>query len=226
VPYQSEYEGDDFVIQKICGKIDSVIDDSVTLEVGGIYYEIMIPSGLAEPLRNQAREDRPVTLHTYYYIESSGSASNLYPRLVGFTVPSDREFFKLFTTVSGIGVRKALRCLTMPVRDIARSIDNKDTTLLRRLPGVGPRMAEKIIAELAGKTTRFALSRSARPLSIPEKKTIDFEEEIYEVLSQLQYKPAEIDAMIKRALKAKPDIKSVEGMVEIIFSMQNEAVAE
>jgi len=214
------------MIQKICGKIDNVSDETVTLEVGGIYYEILIPSGLAEPLRNQAREDRPVTLYTYYYIESSGSASNLYPRLVGFTVPSDREFFKLFTTVSGIGVRKALRCLTMPVRDIARSIENKDTSLLRRLPGIGPRMAEKIVAELSGKATRFALSRSERPLSIPEKKKIDFEDEIYEVLSQLQYKPAEIDAMIKKALKIKPDLKSVEEMVAIIFSMQAEAVVE
>jgi Holliday junction DNA helicase RuvA len=214
------------VIQKIRGKIDSVSEETVTLEVGGIYYEILIPSGLAEPLKNQAREERPVTLYTYYYIESSGSASNLYPRLVGFTVPSDREFFKLFTTVSGVGVRKALRCLTLPVKDIARSIENKDTTLLKRLPGIGPRMAEKIVAELSGKATRFALSRSGRPLSIPDKKTVDFEDEIYEVLSQLQYKPSEIDTMIKRALKAKPDIGSVEEMVEVIFSMQAEAVAE
>lgn len=214
------------MIQKICGKIDSVGEDTVTLEVGGIFYEILIPSGLAEPLKNQARENRPVMLYTYYYIESSGSASNLYPRLVGFTVPSDREFFKLFTTVSGVGVRKALKCLTMPVRDIARSIENKDTSPLKRLPGIGPRMAEKIIAELSGKTARFALSRSGRPLSISEKKTVDYEDEIYEVLSQLQYKPAEIDTMIKKALKAKPDIKTVEEMVEIIFSMQGEVVAE
>jgi len=214
------------VIQKICGKIDSVGDESVTMEVGGIFYEIMIPSGLAEPLKNQSREDHPVTLYTYYYIESSGNASNLYPRLVGFTVPSDREFFKLFTTVSGVGVRKALRCLTLPVRDIARSIENKDTSLLKKLPGIGPRMAEKIVAELAGKAARFALSRSARPLSIPDKQKIDFEDEVYEVLGQLQYKPAEIDAMIKRAVKINPDIKSVEEMIEIIFSTESEAVAE
>ena len=214
------------MIQKICGKIDSVSDETVTLEVGGIFYEILIPSGLAEPLKNQAREDRPVTLYTYYYIESSGGASNLFPRLVGFTMPFDREFFKLFTTVSGVGVRKALRCLTVPVRDIARAIENKETALLQQLPGIGPRMADKIIAELSGKVTRFALSRSDRPLSIPEKKKADFEEEVFDVLSQLQYKPAEIDAMIKRALKMKPDIKSVEEMVEVIFSTQAEAVPE
>jgi holliday junction DNA helicase RuvA len=214
------------VIQKICGRIDSVTEDSVTLELGGIFYEIMIPSGLAEPLKKQAMEDHPVTLHTYYYIESTGSASNLHPRLVGFTVPSDREFFKLFTTVSGIGVKKALRCLTMPVRDIARSIENKDSSLLRRLPGIGPRMAEKIIAELAGKAAKFALSRSDRPLAISEKKEIDFEEEIYDVLSQLQYKPAEIDTMIKRALKVKPDITTTEEMVAVIFSINAETAVQ
>jgi Holliday junction DNA helicase RuvA len=214
------------VIQKICGKIDSVGEETISLELGGIFYEVLIPSGLAESLRVLSREGRPVTLYTYYYIESSGNASNMYPRLVGFTVPSDREFFKIFTTVSGIGVRKALRCLTAPVRDIARAIETKDTVVLRKLPGIGPRMAEKIVAELSGKVARFALSRSDRPLSVPEKKKIDFEEEVYDVLGQLQYRPAEIDAMVKRALSVKADIKSVEEMVEVIFSTQPETVVE
>lgn len=210
------------MIDKISGKIENVGEDTVTIDLGGLYYEVLIPSGLAEPLKNQARQGLSVTLYTYHYIESSGTTSNLFPRLVGFTVPSDREFFRLFTTVSGIGVRKALRCLTVPVREIARAIENKDTSILKRLPGIGARMAEKIVAELSGKTTRFALSRSDRPLAIQDKKKIDFEEEVYEVLTQLQYKPAEIDAMIKKVLKAKPDISSTEAMVSEIFRMQGE----
>jgi Holliday junction DNA helicase RuvA len=208
------------VIQKICGRIDGVTEETATLELGGIFYEILIPSGLAEPLRNQAKEERPVTLYTHHYIESSGGASNLFPRLVGFTVASDREFFKLFTTVSGIGVRKALRCLTVPVKDIARAIEEKDAALLAKLPGIGPRTAQKIIAELSGKAARFALSRSERPLAVADKKEIGFEEEVYDVLTQLQYKPAEIDAMIKRAMAANPNIKTTEEMVAAIFSSQ------
>lgn len=207
------------MIQKICGKIDAVGEESISLELGGIFYEILIPSGLSEPLKNQAKEDRAVTLYTYHYIESSGNASNLYPRLVGFTIPADREFFKLFTTVSGVGVRKALRCLTLSVRDIARAIEEKDGAQLRRLPGIGPRMAEKIIAELSGKVTRFALSRNDRPLSIPSRKKVAYEDEIYEVLGQLGYKPAEVDGMVKKAMEAKPDIKSTEEMMEVIFSL-------
>ena len=213
------------MIQKICGRIDNVGDDTVTLELGGLFYEVLIPSGLADPLKNQAKQDLTVTLYTYHYIESSGNASSMFPRLVGFTVPSDREFFKLFTTVSGIGVRKALRCLTIPVRDIARSIENQDTAMLKKLPGIGPRMAQKIVAELSGKAARFALSRSDRPLSIPEKKKIDFEDEVYDVLTQLQYKPAEIDALIKKALELNPKINSTEEMVSTIFAQQGEAVA-
>lgn len=214
------------MIQKISGKIDSVGEETVTIDLGGLFYEIMIPSGLAEPLRHQARQGLSVTLYTYHYIESSGSSSNMYPRLVGFTVPADREFFRVFTTVSGIGVKKALRCLTVPVRDIARAIENKDTSVLKKLPGIGARMAEKIVAELSGKTMRFALSRSDRPLAIPEKKKIEFEDEVYEVLTQLQYKPAEIDSMIKKALAANPDISSTERMVSEIFKMQDEVLAE
>ncbi len=207
------------MIQKICGKIDSVGEESISLELGGLFYEVLIPSGLAEPLKHQAKEDRPVTLYTYHYIESSGNASNLYPRLVGFTVPADREFFKLFTTVSGVGVRKALRCLTLSVRDIARAIEEKDGAQLRLLPGIGPRMAEKIIAQLSGKVTRFALSRNDRPLSVSSGKKVSYEDEIYEVLGQLGYKPAEVDGMVKKAMEAKPDIKSTEEMMAVIFSL-------
>jgi len=213
------------VINKINGKIDNVGEDSVTIELGGVFYEVMIPSGLAEPLKQRAREGLAVSLYTFYYIESSASAGNLYPRLVGFTVPADREFFKLFTTVSGIGIRKALRCLTMPVRDIARAIEEKNTAILKKLPGIGPRMADKIVAELGGKAARFALSRSDRPLTVTDKKKLDFEEEVYEVLTQLQYRPNEIDALIRKALTIKPEIKTTEEMISAIFEMQGEAVA-
>ncbi len=210
------------MISKLCGKIEHVSDEMITLELNGIFYEILIPSGLAEPLRHHARGGEPVTLHTYYYIESSANAANMHPRLVGFTVPADREFFKVFTTVSGIGVRKALRCLTLPVRDLARAIEEKDIAVLKQLPGIGPRMAEKIVAELAGKTARFALSRNDRPL-VAATKDVDFLDEVYDVLTQLQYRPAEIDTLIKKALKTNPDIKTTEEMVTTIFAQQSES---
>ena len=62
-------------------------------------------------------------------------------------------------------------------------------------------------------------------MAIPEKKKIDFEDEVFEVLTQLQYKPSEIDALIKKALEVNPDIKSTEEMVSAIFAQQSEAVS-
>ena len=52
------------MIQKICGKIDNVSEETVSLELSGIFYEVLIPSGLAESLRSMSREGRPVTLYT------------------------------------------------------------------------------------------------------------------------------------------------------------------
>ena len=63
-----------------------------------------------------------------------------------------------------MGVKKALRSLIIPIKDIAAAIENRDSSQLCRLPGVGGRLADKIIAQLHGKTAKFALSREDEAL--------------------------------------------------------------
>ena len=79
------------------------------------------------------------------------------PRLVGFLSAIDREFFDIFCSVDGVGVRKALRAMVRPVRELARTIQDQDVKLLATFPGIGEATAERIVAKLRRKVGKFAL---------------------------------------------------------------------
>ncbi len=81
----------------------------------------------------------------------------LTPRLVGFLSTPERDFFELFCSVDGVGVKKALRAMTQPVQDTAIMIEQQDAKGALWLPGVGPATAERIIAKLRRKMPKFAL---------------------------------------------------------------------
>ena len=180
----------------------------------------MVPSALAERLKENGSIGQEMTFDTIYFIEAGDKKSSHYPKLVGFTDPVDREFFSLFTRVPGLGVKKALKSLVMPIGDIATAIETKDVAKLSRLPGIGGRLSEKIVAELHGKTAKFALSKSAEPLAVKERPAVPFESEAVEVLLQLRYSRREAESMIRKALTADPKIESVERLIAVIF--QNE----
>jgi len=214
------------MISRITGRLNQVNDDTALIENGGVFYEIMLPSALAERLREDNQVGTEIAFDTIYYIEAGDKKSSHFPRLVGFTSPIDREFFSLLTNVSGLGVKKALKSLTIPIRDIASAIETKDAGRLNRLPGVGARLAEKIIAELHGKVAKFALSKEDRPLS--KGKMVEpepFVEEALAVLTQLQYSRAEAERMIDAALKMKPKIAKVEDLITIIFRNEQQRKA-
>ena len=205
------------MISRITGKLSLVTEQRALVENGGVYYEILVPSALAEGLKENGNIGDEITFETIYFIEAGEKKSSHYPRLVGFTDPVDREFFSMLTQVSGLGVKKALKSLILPIRDIATAIETKDAGTLSRLPGIGGRLADKIIAELHGKTAKFALSRKAEPLAVSERPATPFASEAIEVLLQLQYSRSEAEAMIRKALKANPRIDSVEQLIAVIF---------
>jgi holliday junction DNA helicase RuvA len=203
------------MISKIKGLLDSIIDTTAVVSVGGIFYEVMLPSALAESMHNTTSVGNEIILYTIDYIESA-QVGNQYPRLVGFADPIDKEFFSVFTSVPGLGVKKALKCLIMPISDIARAIENNDLNVLKKLPGVGPRLAEKTVAELKGKTARFALAKESKPLAKSEHKP-DFADEVMLILLQLQYRRSEAQAMLDRAIATGRRFKSSEDLLNQIF---------
>ncbi len=203
------------MISRIKGILESIDETTAVVNVGGIYYEIMLPSALAESMRNTGTVGTEITFHTLDYIESA-QVGNQYPRIVGFAEAIDKEFFSVFTSVPGLGMKKALKSLIIPINDIARAIETNDLDVLKKLPGIGPRLAEKIVAELRGKTARFALARETKPLAKPERKP-DFADEVMLILLQLQYRRSEAQAMLDRAIATGKRFKSSEDLLNQIF---------
>ena len=93
-------------------------------------------------------------------------------------------------------------------------------TLQQRLPGIGGRLADKVIAELCGKMARFALSKGEHPLTSVGKEEADLLTEAVEVLLQLQYSKALADEMVQKALAANPKIKTSNALISAIFNQE------
>jgi len=210
------------MITRIHGRLAGMRGDSAIVEVNGLFYEVMLPSGLAQRLAARLAPDaRPeVTFHTLHYVEGWGGGGAQRPRLIGFTEELDREFFELLTTVSSLGTKTALRALTIPIAEIAAAIEGGDARTLARLPRIGPRMANKIIAELKGKAWKFTLLPTGEPLAASAKAKAPeepFIAEAREILLQVGYRASDAAAAIEKVLKQQPEINTSQALVQEVF---------
>jgi Holliday junction DNA helicase RuvA len=147
------------VIARITGMIAEVTEAAVVIDRDGLAYEVLIPGYAVGEVA--ALHGQRLTLHTLEYYEGTAVGGNLIPRLIGFLHPEDRAFFQRFITVKGVGIRRALRALAEPPGHVASAIESGDTKALARLPGIGKRAADQIIAELRGKLDAFAIAAAA-----------------------------------------------------------------
>ena len=131
----------------------------VEVDVEGVRYEVLVPLVLWPELQQIAGENGldeaalpGIGLHIFYH----ATANQPVPVLVGFLRRAERDFFRKFTTVEGIGPSKAAKAMNVSVSTIARAIEQEDRATLTRLPGIGARGADKIIATLRGKVVAEA----------------------------------------------------------------------
>lgn len=205
------------MITRLSGTLVELSDTNAAVDIHGLTYDLALPSGLILKLRSEGRTGQGITFYTMYYIESGDKRAALFPRLVGFDNPIDREFFQLITQVQGMGVRKALKSLTLPVAEIASAIELKQGSRLATLPGIGKKMAERMITELHGKTAKFALAKSTSALSAELPVAGRVRDDVLIVLEQLQYGRNESEAMIDDALSAGVPLGDVESFLQELF---------
>ncbi|MEW6640737.1 MAG: Holliday junction branch migration protein RuvA [Pseudomonadota bacterium] len=136
------------MIGKLKGVIDSYGDDYVILDVGGVGYQVHCASRTLQALPG-AGEAAMLSIETYVREDQI--------KLFGFRTDLEREWFRLLQTVQGVGAKVALAVLsTLPPSDLANAIALRDKAAVVRTPGVGPKVAERIVTELKDKAPAIA----------------------------------------------------------------------
>ena len=202
------------MITKITGQLLQLGEDTLTLGVGAFEYEILIPDFSRRQL--QTKLEQEIRLHTIEYLEGNPMQGRLTPRLVGFLTEVEREFFELFCSVDGVGVKKALRAMVRPVREVATAIEEQDTKALSGLPGVGPATAERIVAKLRRKVPKFALM-AARDEPSTTQIELDVVSETFEVLRKLGHSESDARRLVDAALVQKKKFKDVQDLLQAIY---------
>ncbi|MBN1361829.1 MAG: hypothetical protein JW993_14630, partial [Sedimentisphaerales bacterium] len=105
------------MIARIEGTLIKLDTETALVQVGAVAYEVMLPGYCVSALSDQIGAD--VTLCTMEYYEGTLGGGNLIPRMIGFLNSAERDFFTKFTSVKGMGIKKGLRALSIPIANIA-----------------------------------------------------------------------------------------------------------
>lgn len=143
------------MITKMTGRINRVLEEEIRIQVGALEYQVLVPEFVRRRIQGKIEEE--ITLHTIEYLEGNPMQGRVVPRFIGFLHEAEQQFFEVFCTVDKVGVRKAIKALTRPIRDVANAIQREDAKWLTSLPGIGAATAETIVTSLRRKVTKFAL---------------------------------------------------------------------
>ncbi len=209
------------MINYLEGTIRNITRDPAKAVVvaGGVGYEVSLPTYVYQSLANDGiGAGSEVELEIYYHVTERQPK----PMLVGFRHPREKEFFEQLIQVEGIGPAKAAAALVFPVSTIASAIETEDFGALQRLPGIGSRAAQKIVATLRGKVAATALLQDA---GISEQghtqPPVDARSEAVDALVTLGYRPTEARDKVEDAIRRAPEvIDDLQALMREVFRAQ------
>ncbi len=176
------------------GKVAGLKTDYCLLDVGGVGYRVFIPNNT----RCKLTLNETAMLYTYMNVYQDGIT------LYGFYTEEEYDVFQLLIGVSGIGPKVALGILSaITVDALCKAIQNKQATLLTKLPGIGKKSAERLILELKDKMALAASDDEVLSLSMEGEVADDILSEAMAALTALGYSQAEITPVLKKAAKGK-----------------------
>jgi len=205
------------MIARIEGKLVNLDSDSALVQIGAVGYEVMLPGYCVNALSDKVGSD--IALCTMEYYEGTPAGGNLIPRMVGFLNAGERDFFRKFISVKGVGIKKGLRSLSIPIANIAAAIESGDDKILMSLPSIGKRLAQQIIAELKGKLGDFAIGAESGTAGA-EAVYKPFQIEALEILIAWGERRNEVMELIELACQRHPDINSAEALVPLVYRLK------
>ena len=175
------------MIGSLRGRIASKAPPQLTVEVGGVGYEVEAP------------------MSTFFHLPAVGAEVHLLTHLVvredahmlyGFATEDERRLFRALIKVSGVGPKIALALLSgVSVADFNQSVQAQDISSLTRVPGIGRKTAERLIVEMRDRLVAPQLATGPAG----EPGAANPANEAYDVLIALGYRPAEATRLLKAA---------------------------
>jgi len=176
------------MIAKLRGLLDSFTADHAVIDVQGVGYLVAAPSRTLSALGAIGEE---VVLHTEMLVSDDAI------RLVGFGSIEERDWYRLLTSVQGVGARVALAILSALTSDeLHRAVSSGDKAMVARAQGVGPKLAQRIVNELKDKAGGVILGTSS--LSAPVPAAGNAADAVSAMLN-LGFRPAEASSAVAKA---------------------------
>ena len=174
------------MIARICGKLIEKLPTKVIIDISGIGFEVLISSRTYEKL---PAIGNVASLNIYTHIREDEI------RLIGFDGEEEKDLFLKLISVSGISVKIALSSFSIySVDELTRIILSKDVDLIRRIPGVGKKLAERMIVELKDKLEESEFDNLKTTGTFENEKI----SEVRQALKALGYNVREIDKVIEK----------------------------
>jgi Holliday junction DNA helicase RuvA len=139
------------MISQLTGTVARTEGNSVVLDVGGVGYQVFVPVTVLSALPGQGAK---TTLLTHLIVREDELT------LYGFATHTDLQAFKIVLSVAGVGPKVGLALLsTLDASELSRALSTSDTKSITRVPGVGPKLAQRLCLELGDKMAAFAFEQ-------------------------------------------------------------------
>jgi Holliday junction DNA helicase RuvA len=192
------------MIAKLRGLLESFAADHAVIDVNGVGYLVFASTRTLSALGALGDE---VVLHTQMQVSEDDI------RLIGFATAAERDWFRLLTSVQGVGARLALAILSaFTGDDLHRAVASGDQAMVSRAQGVGPKLAQRIVNELRDKVGSIALGPGASATApAPGSAAAD----AVSALLNLGFRPAEASSAVGKAEAELGPGASLDALVRI-----------
>jgi Holliday junction DNA helicase RuvA len=191
------------MIARITGLLVYKSVQAITVDAHGIGYRVFVPLTTFYELPETGE---PITLHIHTHVKEDAID------LFGFHTPEERNMFQVMISVSGIGPRLAMNILSgITVADLVDAITGGNLRRLLNIPGVGKKMAERLVLELKDKVLKLERGQAApHDRAVPRSQEEAAKEDALSALVNLGYKSAAAREVIEKIMKETTEIPALD----------------
>ena len=194
------------MIGRISGVIDYISEDHIIIDVGGVGYIVYVTQ---ITISNSPKLGEKISLFTELIVKED------LLQLVGFISPVEREWYKLLTSVQGVGSKAALALLgQIPIQVLSRAILLEDSTTITSAQGIGPKIAKRLVVELKGKVPNMIKIQSKSETAI-DNLSNSLTSHNYEISQQ------KIDQEFSRNDVSQIEIDAISGLINLGYTQLN-----